>query len=325
VPWPGLYARPHLGRNGRFPTYSTLGFVGGVAGISAATALGARAGQSPSSLLIVASVPALSFVAAALITRVVLAETRLVLYESFALALGATAAALHLAGDSIAAGLDLVAIELGLFLVLGRLGCLHAGCCHGRPHRFGIIYGREYRHRVPWYYLGIPLFPVQLLESITTLALVSACIALQVRPHAPGEVLAAYALGYAVLRFGLELLRGDDARPFAGGISEAQWIAVVSAGVIATLAMRADHTYAGIALAIAVSLAAGAACVAIAYRLLPGWHDPARVRRLADAALRKRLEDSVAGAEDVGLVVVEAHVGGAFLAGAIEGGAREAQ
>ena len=36
--------------------------------------------------------------------------------------------------------LDVTVLSLGLFLAWGRLGCLMAGCCHGRPQNWGVRY-----------------------------------------------------------------------------------------------------------------------------------------------------------------------------------------
>ena len=62
-----------------------------------------------------------------------------------------------------------------------------------------------------------------------------------------------FILGYALLRFPLELARGDSAQPYYRGLSQAQWIALASSvGVLeyrptlmAFAAPRSlDHAYA---------------------------------------------------------------------------------
>ena len=37
--------------------------------------------------------------------------------------------------------LDILVMGLLVSQAFGRLGCLTAGCCHGKPHRWGICYG----------------------------------------------------------------------------------------------------------------------------------------------------------------------------------------
>jgi prolipoprotein diacylglyceryltransferase len=35
--------------------------------------------------------------------------------------------------------LDVTILVIGIFLVCGRIGCLMVGCCHGKPHRWGVL------------------------------------------------------------------------------------------------------------------------------------------------------------------------------------------
>ena len=52
---------------------------------------------------------------------------------------------------------------------------------------------------------------------------------------ASSRIAATFTLGYAAVRFGLELFRGDAARPLLVGLSEAQWFAVGSAVMVAAI------------------------------------------------------------------------------------------
>lgn len=288
-------ARLHLDRTGRFGSYFYLGLAGNAVALAVVLACGWWAGVPAIQLGIAALTPMVAFLMAVKVSQIVFGYERIVLYEKFAAALAGTALVLHLAGKPVLPGLDLVALGVGTFLIFGRLGCLRVGCCHGRPHRFGIIYGAEHaRAGFTPYYVGVRLFPVQLLESLLTFVLVVACIVIYTRPHLPGDILGAYLLGYAVVRFGLELARGDDDRPYFLGASEAQWIAVLSAAAIALAAVRAGHQYQEVAIGVAASLVGTVTALAIAEHVLRwrpwGWRHVARIRELADVVARLQRE-----------------------------------
>jgi prolipoprotein diacylglyceryltransferase len=295
VGWLDSCARLQLDRGGRFGAYFYLGLVGGVVGIGVAIGLGWSAGASPLTLAIVCAAPLMSFLLAVRLSTVVFGVERIVLYEKFAAALAGTALALHLGDQPVLAGLELMTLGVGAFLVFGRLGCLHVGCCHGRPYRRGIVYGDEHRRAgFAWYYVGVRLFPIQLLESALTLLLVIACVIGYVRPHQPGDVIAGYFLAYGVMRFVLELGRGDEDRPHLGGASEAQWIAASSAALIAGLAIYAERAWASAAIAVACVLASSIVALAVADRVgrerAWGRRQVWRVRARADELARQRME-----------------------------------
>jgi hypothetical protein len=168
--------------------------------------------------------------------------------------------------------------------VLGRAGCFSVACCHGRPARHGIAYGPSHVAVGFWSrWAGRTLWPVQLVEAAASGALVA--IALAAGWDAPGVPALIYILAYGYLRFALELVRGDAARPHALGLSEAQWTA------IATLAACAAWRPGAVTLAAAAGLAAaGAALIALRDRraLLQPPHlhelDRACLAALADGA-----------------------------------------
>jgi hypothetical protein len=78
----------------------------------------------------------------------------------------------------------------------------------------------------------VPLFPIQLVESIWVLAVVGRGIGLLLAGAPAGTALAWYLVAYAIGRFGLELGRGDRGRRYLAGFSEAQWLSLLTlAGV----------------------------------------------------------------------------------------------
>jgi phosphatidylglycerol---prolipoprotein diacylglyceryl transferase len=130
---------------------------------------------------------------------------------------------------------------LALGHALGRVGCLLGGCCYGREWDGPLAVA--YTHPLaPAAQLGAGLarHPLPLYEAAGAL-LLAACFAARA-PRAPGsgERVAACAAAYAVLRFGLEFLRGDEVRGvFLGGaLSTSQSIAL---GLVVVLALRTAH------------------------------------------------------------------------------------
>lgn len=93
---------------------------------------------------------------------------------------------------------DLFAVCIPAAHAFGRIGCLMAGCCHGRPAAWGLYHVN----------LGIRVIPVQLFEA---LFLAGLCIFLwkSTAKH-PGTGFAQYLLFYGIWRFSAEFLRGDD-------------------------------------------------------------------------------------------------------------------
>ncbi|MGB9178148.1 MAG: prolipoprotein diacylglyceryl transferase family protein [Pyrinomonadaceae bacterium] len=121
--------------------------------------------------------------------------------------------------------LDVSILGVGLLMACGRIGCLMVGCCHGKPSLLGIAYGAEhaaagFRHD----YVGVRLFPVQVVEAAWVLCVVSVGVALLLQGSAPqGTALSWYVVAYALGRFVFEFARGDAERPYLRGFSEAQW------------------------------------------------------------------------------------------------------
>ncbi|MBR4288381.1 MAG: prolipoprotein diacylglyceryl transferase [Clostridia bacterium] len=121
---------------------------------------------------------------------------------------------------------SLYSVVLPLGHAFGRVGCHFAGCCYGGPYDgpFSVCY-KESMGATP---LGVPLFPVQLLESVLLLILFLILLFVYQRQKGGEKQIAAglYGVLYALLRFSLEFLRADDERGAFWIFSTSQWISL---------------------------------------------------------------------------------------------------
>jgi phosphatidylglycerol:prolipoprotein diacylglycerol transferase len=133
---------------------------------------------------------------------------------------------------------DLLAPSVALGHFFGRLGCFAAGCCWGAeahvpwaaqfPPDSLVFQDYVARGALPATAAATPpLHPVQLYEAFGDLTLFFALYVLGRRKRWDGQVLVAYLVGYAALRFTVELFRGDAARKFVfASVSTSQAIAL---------------------------------------------------------------------------------------------------
>ena len=85
----------------------------------------------------------------------------------------------------------------------GRIGCHIAGCCYGIPYD-GI--GSIVYHAPAYAPIGVPLFPVQLLEAFINFSLAAIFLYMVLRGKRLREMPYIYLGTYAILRFLLEFL-----------------------------------------------------------------------------------------------------------------------
>lgn len=115
----------------------------------------------------------------------------------------------------------------------GRIGCLLAGCCYGRPVEgwMGIVYPSG----TPGVPEGVRLFPVQALESALLLAIFAVLVKYSAGKRTAKRIVGLYFLLYASCRFFLEELRYDAVRGHWGPCSTSQWISIGMIAVGAVL------------------------------------------------------------------------------------------
>ncbi len=168
------------------------------------------------------------FLTLAMATKIVVGHENLIYYHHEIAVLAGTALFLRLLHQPLLPYLDITVLGIGIFLACGRIGCLLVGCCHGRPSRWGVCYGEAHAAAgFTRYYVGIPLFPVQALESLWALGIVVVGATVVLRGSAPGTVFTSYIVVYGFGRFCFEFLRGDPDRPYFFGFSEAQWTSLL--------------------------------------------------------------------------------------------------
>jgi phosphatidylglycerol:prolipoprotein diacylglycerol transferase len=128
---------------------------------------------------------------------------------------------------------DVFAPGIALGHVTGRLGCLAAGCCYGKPTDmpWAIVFTNPLAAANVGTPLGIPLHPTQIYEAGAELLILVLLLATERRWRPfPGRTFWSYMFFYAVSRYVIEFYRGDQRGvvPFLD-ISTSQFISLILA------------------------------------------------------------------------------------------------
>lgn len=100
---------------------------------------------------------------------------------------------------------DVLAPSVSLGHFFGRLGCFMNGCCYGSPTDCFLAVHFPKDHRMA----GIGVHPTQIYEAVMNLSLYFGLAWFFRRRRREGQVFAAYMIAYAVIRWTVELFRGD--------------------------------------------------------------------------------------------------------------------
>jgi phosphatidylglycerol:prolipoprotein diacylglycerol transferase len=124
---------------------------------------------------------------------------------------------------------DVFAPGIALGHVVGRLGCLLAGCCFGRetsvPWAITFHNPAALAQGTP---LGVPLHPTQLYEAGAEALILVFLLATErrVRPF-PGRTFWSYMLLYGISRFIIEFYRGDSRGMVFDAVSTSQFVSII--------------------------------------------------------------------------------------------------
>ena len=126
---------------------------------------------------------------------------------------------------------DIAAPSIAIGQGIGRIGCFLAGCCFGKEipagawYSFlGVMFPNDPLCEAP---AGVLLLPTQLISAAGDLLLAGFLIWYTDRERFGGETGVFYIGLYAIGRFLVEFLRGDEARGAVGFLSTSQLIAIV--------------------------------------------------------------------------------------------------
>lgn len=236
APAVGALPGPHLCVVGRqVPAYRLFGLTGLLAGVATAMAIAAVTGV-PLTAVAAVAVVGLIVAVGVVALRTALSAGDLVWSEQEVVVL-VVAGGVGAAFSNVRGVLDAVAVGLVLVLACGRLGCLLAGCCHGRPAKAGARLAVQYSHRhaalgFPVALVGTPLVPVQAVEALWGVLVAAAGAAVAAGAGSAGATLAAVIGARTAGRTVFETLRGDEGRFRHGPATTPQYWALGAAVVL---------------------------------------------------------------------------------------------
>ncbi|WP_097026640.1 prolipoprotein diacylglyceryl transferase [Clostridium peptidivorans] len=117
---------------------------------------------------------------------------------------------------------DLIIPSIPLAQGFGRIGCLLAGCCYGRPTDLpiGIVFNNS-----PFAPSGVHIHPTQIYSSIFDFLLVIFLLWYDKRKNKKGNTFALYIIIYSIGRIIVEMFRGDP-RGTVSILSTSQFISI---------------------------------------------------------------------------------------------------
>jgi phosphatidylglycerol:prolipoprotein diacylglycerol transferase len=154
-----------------------------------------------------------------------------VFYGGLILAVVVALAYIRRAGLPLWTTCDVFAPGIALGHVVGRFGCLFAGCCYGKPTSkpWGITFTDPFAASNVGTPLGVPLHPTQLYEAGAEFLILVVLLWIERKSRGfAGRTFWLYMLLYAVSRFIIEFYRGDE-RGTVGIFSTSQFISILLA------------------------------------------------------------------------------------------------
>ncbi len=139
---------------------------------------------------------------------------------------------------------DLFAPGIALGHVIGRLGCLLAGCCYGRETHvpWAITFTSPVASANAGTPLDTPLHPTQLYDAGAELLILVFLLLSERRGRPfPGRTFWLYMLLYAISRFIIEIYRADP-RGAISGLSTSQFVSVLIVPLAIVMLLRLRTT-----------------------------------------------------------------------------------
>jgi phosphatidylglycerol:prolipoprotein diacylglycerol transferase len=139
---------------------------------------------------------------------------------------------------------DAFAPGIALGHVVGRFGCLFAGCCYGKETNvpWAITFTDPFAAANVGTPLGVPLHPTQLYEAGAELLILIILLGTERKGRpVPGRTFWLYLLLYAISRFIFEFYRGDP-RGSVGMFSTSQFISIILAPLAIVMLVRLSRT-----------------------------------------------------------------------------------
>ena len=171
-----------------------------------------------------------------------------VFYGGFLLAVGMAFWYMHCHAMPVWATRDAFAPGIAVGQAVGRLGCLLAGCCYGRPTDlpWGITFTNPFAAANAGTPLHASLHPTQLYESAATLGTLGILLFVECCGRSfAGRTFLIYLLAYSTARFVIEIFRDDPRGTVFDVVSTSQFISVLlvpaSILVFIVLAFRATE------------------------------------------------------------------------------------
>ena len=270
------------------PAFQVLGCTGVALAIVLAMTLVGHEGLSHWVMAGIIGAAIATFLGLVMSMKILTGEERIVYYHHEIAVMLMAALFLWTIDQPLLPYLDITILGIGTFLTCGRVGCLMVGCCHGRPHRWGIRYREEHAAAgFPSYLVGVRLFPIQAVESLWVLGTVVVGTYFVWSGRQPGSALAWYIVTYDLGRFAFEFARGDADRPYWLGFSQAQWLSLLLTGGVVWVEQAGVVPFSRWHLAVFALLAAAMIAVSLkrrfqatpTFRLL----HPRHVHQVADA------------------------------------------
>jgi phosphatidylglycerol:prolipoprotein diacylglycerol transferase len=162
----------------------------------------------------------------------------LVAYGGFLGGFVGSAVFCRLRGIRLLAWADCAVPSLCTGLTVTRMGCLLYGCDFGKPWpdgKWAIVFPKgspAFNQQLSEHLIAsdalhsLPVHPTQLYEALNGLILLGLVMLVRRYRRFSGEMFVAFTMGYAVLRYFVEVLRADEQRGTIGPFSTSQAIGI---------------------------------------------------------------------------------------------------